>query len=114
MENNKQRHFPATTAWPCTFSGNDSAKRVASLALAATKSNIERTVAPPTLEQARVMGVESVVEGVDWKLSTDQLQVDKRTKDSSLGGFAISTFARVRLPPLQLTAGARLVVLAWF
>lgn len=65
---------PPTTVWhePCR---NDFVKRAASLALATTRSNIEKTVAPPTLEQARAMGVESVVEGVDWDLSTDQLQV---------------------------------------
>eukprot|EP00903_Cladosiphon_okamuranus_P019974 g18352.t2 len=75
--------------------GNNSSKRAARLALAATRSNIERTIAPPTLEQARIMGVESVVEGVDWKLSTEQLEVLALARSGALRG-------RRRVPPRAL------------
>ncbi|CAB1107096.1 unnamed protein product [Ectocarpus sp. CCAP 1310/34] len=54
--------------------GGDSVKHAANQALAATSRSIEKTVASPTPEQAHVMGVESVVEGVEWNLSTEQLQ----------------------------------------
>eukprot|EP00752_Nemacystus_decipiens_P009312 g8321.t1 len=78
-------HAPSKRA-RSVMAGNESARRAASLAFAATISNIERTVAPPTLEQARVMGVESVVEGVDWELSTDQLQVLALARSGALRG----------------------------
>lgn len=70
-----KRFFSAAAVLNIRLNSSDSAKRAATRALAATCRNIEKTVAPPTLEQARVMGVESVVEGVEWNLSTDQLQV---------------------------------------
>lgn len=65
--------FP-TTLLNTWLNSTDSAKRVATRALAATSRNIKLTAAPPTLEQARVMGVESVVEGVEWNFSTEQLK----------------------------------------
>ncbi|CAM9594340.1 unnamed protein product [Ectocarpus sp. 6 AP-2014] len=58
----------------CLPSRGDSAKHAASKALAATSRSIEKTVASPSPERAHVMGVESVVEGVEWNLSTEQLQ----------------------------------------
>ncbi|CAN0310573.1 unnamed protein product, partial [Ectocarpus fasciculatus] len=58
----------------CLPSRSNSAKHAASQALTAASRSIEKTVASPTPEQAHVMGVESVVEGVEWNLSTEQLQ----------------------------------------
>lgn len=50
-------------------------KRASRQALAAARAVIERDFAPPTEGQARVTGMESVVDGVEWALSTKQLQV---------------------------------------
>lgn len=50
-------------------------ERATTKALDATRETIENGFAIPSTEQARVVGVTSVVEGVKWKLSTDQLQV---------------------------------------
>ncbi|CAM9177989.1 unnamed protein product, partial [Scytosiphon promiscuus] len=62
-----------------------SVERASTQALAATRSMIEKTVAPPSLEQARVIGVESMVEGVEWNLSTQQLQAFRAPGPHLLG-----------------------------
>ena len=56
---------------------NVSARRAASRAFAATSRTIQEDAAPPTSARARVMGVESVVEGVAWDLSSEQLKVEE-------------------------------------
>lgn len=58
-----------------TTNRNGYVEHAASQALAATRRTIKREFSTPTAEQGRVMGVESVVEGVKWDLSTEQLQV---------------------------------------
>lgn len=52
-----------------------SAEHASSQAFAAASIAIGRDFALPTAEEARAMGVESVVEGAEWDLSMKQLQV---------------------------------------
>lgn len=54
---------------------HDAIKCAASQAVVATRRVIEEGFAAPTAQQAQVVGIESVVEGVRWDLSTEQLQV---------------------------------------
>lgn len=82
-------------------------ERASTQALAATRSMIESAVAPPTLEQARVIGVESMVEGVEWHLSTQQLHVRgcaRRTqKISNLTGFRLHLYDAALISGAELT-----------
>lgn len=54
---------------------HDAIKCAASQAVIITRRVIEKGFAAPTAQQAQVVGIESVVEGVRWDLSMEQLQV---------------------------------------